>query len=463
VEKVMNKRSDTIAAISTSLGKSGIGIVRVSGSHALSIISPFIQSKIPLSSLSNLNTRKLLHCFLMDNAGNKIDEILLSIMPPGKSFTGELTLEINCHGGLAAVTSALELVLDNGARLAEPGEFTKRACINGRIDLVQAEAINQIINASSLNALKMAWRQFDGGLTGKCDKLRKETIEVLGQIQYLIDFEDNQDDQEAQGIKDKIRLLKSDIEQMMAFSEKASTLNRAIWVSIYGHPNVGKSSLFNALLSMQRAIVCDTPGTTRDHISENIIIKGFEVRLTDTAGLRETGDKIEAESIRRSLDQISAADIKLYVLDGSKDMQPDQELEISKVLEGKGLVVLNKSDLEKSSSFKKLGNKVINDQNFLEVSIQTGKNLDILEKRLEETIISGFSDNQESIMLTMRQKTLLGKCLENITNVLSLDKSTLDVYSFELQEFVNNVDKITGSITNEEVLDNIFNNFCVGK
>jgi len=264
---MISERSDTIADISTSLGKSGIGIIRISGIDTLKIVTPIIKSNYDFYNLANLRSRKLIHGYMLDKNGDKIDEVLVSFMPPNKSFTGEFTAEINCHGGIAAVTMTLEIVLNNGARLADPGEFTKRAYKNGRIDLIQAEAINQIIEANSTNSLKIAWRQFEGGLSARCKNLRTEIKDILSKIQYFIDFDEDNSNEEIFLLWEKIEKIKHSMELMILSSEKNQALNRAIWISIYGPSNVGKSSLFNALLRIPRAIVCDQPGTTRDHIS----------------------------------------------------------------------------------------------------------------------------------------------------------------------------------------------------
>jgi tRNA modification GTPase len=460
---MINERSDTIAAISTALGKSGIGIVRISGNNAITIISSIIKSSINLFDLSYLNSRKLIHGYLLDHNGDKIDEVLVAFMPPAKSFTGEYTVEINCHGGIAAVTSALDLVLKNGARLAEPGEFAKRACQNGRIDLIQAEAINQIIESNSINSLKIAWRQFDGGLSGKCNLLKNETLEVLSRIQYLVDFDENQSNDEITQLFQRVMKIRETIEDMLRCSERTNVMNRATWISIYGPPNAGKSSLFNALLRIPRAIVCDQPGTTRDHISENFLLNGNEIRLTDTAGIRETGDNLEIESIKRSWEQVEAADVIIYVLDGSKEITPEQEIEINKVINKNGLVILNKSDLNKNSGIANKVNKFEGIANVIELSAKTGDKLENLEKAIKGIINFDFDNSNDLVMLTIRQKSLLEGCLECIANILDLKAVTLDIFSFELRTLVENIDKITGTITNEDILNNIFSNFCVGK
>jgi tRNA modification GTPase len=459
----MKKRSDTIAAVSTALGKSGIGIIRVSGNASLEVVSRVIHSKIDLLSLTQLKSRKLIYAHLLDHNNSPIDEILVSVMPPDKSFTGEYTVEVNCHGGIAVITYALERILKNGARLAEPGEFTRRAWENGKIDLIKAEAIYQIINSTSLNALKLAWHQFEGGLTNRCNDLRKQLIDSLSYIQFHIDVEGDNESSDFSSVASDINKIKIIIQEMLSCSEKSNSVNNGIWISIYGQPNVGKSSVFNALLKMQRAIVCDQPGTTRDHISELININGFNVRLTDTAGIRETGDMIESESIKKTFEQIKAADILIYVLDISKDVDEKEIKDIRYVLDNDGLVVLNKSDLLESKTINYLISE-IDSKWILKVSAKQGENIDKLEKAIEDLINKKFSSNEELIMMTLRQRSELTDCLTALNSIdLSLMKNNLDLLVYDLTSAISSMDKILGIITTEDVLDNVFKNFCVGK
>ncbi len=458
----MKKRSDTIAAISTAIGKGGIGIIRISGDDALPIVSQLVQSKIDIKSLTQLKSRKLIHAHLLDLDKQPIDEILIAFMPPDRSFTGEFTIEINCHGGIALMTMTLENLIKLGARLADPGEFTKRAWENGKFDLIKAEAINQIITAESVGALKIAWKQYNGGLTDRCLKLRTQLIEILSYLQYSIDIENSDFIFDSSRIRNDLDYIKRDIALMISSSERNRSMAEGVWISIYGPPNVGKSSLFNSLLKLQRSIVCDIPGTTRDHVSERININGINIRLTDTAGIRETDDIIEKESIRRSYEQINTADILIYVLDGSKDISDDKIVEIEAVLDNNGLVVINKSDLEFTKSMQMIAEKTDVNGNLIKVSASTGYNIDALESVIEKKIAERYS-NIDEIMLTMRQRQAMSSCFELLNKVDLSDSKGLDLMSYDISNAIQKIDEITGSISSEDVLDSVFKNFCVGK
>jgi len=456
----MDKRSDTIAAIGTPPGRSGIGIIRISGPNTLELIHTFIRSKIDILSLTSSQTRKLIHAYIIDGE-NKIDEILLAYMPSNKSYTGEPTVELNCHGGRAILTYVLELILKNGARLAEPGEFTRRAFVNGRLDLVQAEAVNDLINARTKKAIKAAWRQMEGGLTKRCKDLKNTLLSVLTEIQAEIDFEVECNQKKW---VDKISHAETIIHDMLDTAEKNKYLTQGCWVVISGPPNAGKSSLFNDIINIERSIVCDTPGTTRDHISETIDIDGIEVRLTDTAGIRDTNDKIESISIERSKQQISSADVVVYVLDQNKMLGGDEKKQAEKVLKEDGLIVFNKTDLKTHHTVKEfIDNK--KSKNIICISVLTKYGLDKFLDRLAELIDERTQGSEDPFVANIRQIRLLESARNNLLNVVKVIKQTnnLDIGMFEIQQAVNKLSEIIGDIANEEILNNIFSKFCVGK
>ena len=457
----MDKRSDTIAAISTPQGRSGIGIIRISGPDAPELINTFIKSKFNILSLPSVQTRKLIHAQVVDH-GQVLDEILLAYMPPNKSFTGESTVELNCHGGRAVLAAVLECVLKSGARLAETGEFTRRAFRNNRLNLVQAEAINDLIHARTKKAVKAAWRQLEGGLTSRCTELRTVLFDVVSEFQAEIDFE-------VEGSKERwIEQMKkagAQIQTMLKSAEKSRYLTQGCWVVISGPPNAGKSSIFNDIINIERSIVCDSPGTTRDHISEILEIDGIEVRLTDTAGLRETDDKIESISIERSRQQVNSADIVVYVLDQSTALNDHERKEAERVIAENGLVVLNKCDLEISPTMKAFVAKCQNNNNVVIISILSNYGIDAFLDKLAECISNKTKSEEDPLITNIRQTRLLESAKEGLLNALNaIEKDNkLDVAMYELQKTIESMSEIIGEISNEEILDSIFSKFCIGK
>jgi tRNA modification GTPase len=461
----MNKRSDTIAAISTPYGRGGIGIIRISGPDAITIAAEVTKTAYPLPSLAQASSRKLVHAYLTDQSSNSLDEILIAVMPAGRSYTGELCVELNCHGGTAVVACALERVLQAGARIAEPGEFTRRAVENGRIDLVQAEAVNELINARSRIAMKIAWQHFAGGLSRRFEDLRDKIKDALSDIIYRIDvdLDERNDREELLRIREKITALSSSVKDMLATAENKKYLTQGYWVTIAGPPNAGKSSIFNSLLKIERSIVCDIPGTTRDHVSESIDINGIEVRLIDTAGIRESSDEIEKISVQRSMEQIRSADIIIYVLDQAQEW-PDEDFEkAEEILSINGMIILNKADLsvsKKAGLFQRKHGNV----NVIRVSALKGENIDRIKEWLAARLHS--IANLENIIITnTRHIQLLKNTQAHLEAAIKLlnENRPLDIVQFEIEKSVAMLEEILGVISSEEAWDNIFNKFCVGK
>lgn len=460
----MDMRSDSIAAISTPQGRSGIGIIRISGANVLDIIGKFVSSQYSLQKLVTAKKRKLIHARVINQDKEIIDEILLAYLPKKKSFTGEITVELNCHGGRAIMAETLKMAIRSGARLAEPGEFTRRAFENGRLDLVQVEAVNELIQARTKNAIKAAWRQMEGGLTRRCTDLREQLVTVLSEIQARTDFDHDHLAETNQTWDHPLRNSLDIIKKMLETAEKSKYLTHGCWVVLSGPPNAGKSSIFNSILNIERAIVSETPGTTRDHISEQIDLDGMEVRLTDTAGMRVAQDEIESISIGKSRQQRLSADIVVYIFDQSIEMSDYEQNEAETVLKQEGFVVFNKSDLEMHKTVKKFSQRNKSNKVFY-VSALNKTGIEQFLDQMSEEINEKSLYSENTITLNMRQTQALEKAKKAITEAREIlgTSRNLDLAMFELQEGIKALQEIIGEVSTDEILNNIFSRFCIGK
>jgi len=458
----MLKKFDTIAAISTPLGKSGIGIIRISGPDSVDIATAISTTTAHLSTFQNSPNRKLIHAHIFDHDAQNIDEVLIAIMPAHRSYTGELTVEINCHGGRAVIAAILRRVLESGARLADPGEFTRRAVENNRLDLVQAEAVNDLINAKSTIALKAARRQIEGGLSKSFKQMRSNLINVLSKLTYILDI-DPQDQEEMIGLEDDIIEIKKSIDSMLDTARRSELISHGIWIAISGPPNAGKSTIFNLLLKMERSLVSNLPGTTRDHIAEAIEIEGVEVRLIDTAGIRDTHDELERASIEKSLDQVRAAHLVLVVIDQSEPLTDSQRNELEEHLKESNLIIINKCDLKADESVDEFINGH-NNRGMIRISAKSGFQVERIIEAIGEWI-RNHNVNENSLTINQRHIKLLNDALGYLASAqrLMTAQAPLDIIYYEVNLAVNAFENILGIITNDEVIDNIFLNFCVGK
>ncbi|NMC61191.1 MAG: tRNA uridine-5-carboxymethylaminomethyl(34) synthesis GTPase MnmE [Candidatus Methanofastidiosa archaeon] len=453
----MNTRSDTIAAISTPAGIGGIGIIRISGSKAIEVTNRISHTTVDISQLNHLKARKIIYSKIIDKDESKIDEVILVYMPAKKSFTGEQTIEIQCHGGRAVLSLILSRVLESGARMAKPGEFTRRAFENGRINLIQAEAINELIKARSGVAVKAAWRQYDGGLNTTCEELRNFLINVKTDLQAMVDFEI--DLNELKNLKKAAEKIYRGIDELLIQQGRCRTNNSIIWITLVGPANSGKSSIFNRILRSERSIVSDTPGTTTDYISEVIELEGKEVRITDTAGFKIPDTNIQKSSIERTIKQQEAADIVLYVFDQSQDLT-DHIQEISRVINSGGIILFNKCDLPVHQT---VSNYIETRKDFLfKTSAVDNTGIEEVLNCIAEKVSSEFGENTFSI--NMRQKNLLFKAKEELKAFLDIKQhERLDICLFHINETIKSLSEIIGDISNEEILGSIFSNFCIGK
>lgn len=456
---------DTISAIATAPGEGGIGIIRISGNKSLDIANNIFKSINGEKSISDYNYRTLIYGNIYDG-DNLVDEVLLAYMKGPNSYTAEDVIEINCHGGFISVKKILELTLKNGARLAEPGEFTKRAFLNGRIDLSQAEAVIDIINAKTEESHNIAQSQLEGNLSKKIKNLRNRLTEVLAQVEVAIDYPE--EDIEFITYKELTEKTKSIHEEVVEMYETADTgkiFREGLKTSILGKPNVGKSSLMNYILGENRAIVTDIPGTTRDVIEEFVNIKGIPLKIIDTAGIRETDDVVEKIGVEMSRNHLKTSDLNLVVIDTSRELNEEDIEILESVDKGKTIVLLNKIDLEPKFDLYRVKN-YINEENILSISALKNEGLDLIHKRIEELVFSGKISNKSGIMITnTRHKDAIFKAKKSIEDAISSleDMMSYDFIEVDLKDAWDSLGYINGDTVAEDLLDTIFSNFCIGK
>jgi len=458
-----NNLEDTIASISTALGPGGIGIVRISGAKALAITQKIF---IPADKK---NIRELksytMHYGKIVDQENIIDEVILSLMRKPKSYTREDVVEINCHGGLLTTGKILDLVLDCGARLAAPGEFTKRAFLNGRIDLAQAEAVMDIITAKTDAALKVSLDQLSGGLSKEINKIRKNLLNVLVALEAAIDFpEELIQEQSKTKISQGLIAISRQLNLLLEGATCGRIMREGIHVVICGKPNVGKSSLLNALLKKERAIVTSVAGTTRDTIEEMLDIKGIPVRIVDTAGILIPRNLIEKKAVLRSREQIKKADLVIMLFDASKKLD-SRDFKIIKEIKNpqQALAVINKIDL-KIRIEKEQVHKVF--PNFIALCAKKAKNINLLEDALYNFVYKGKLQSQESVLVNnLRHERALKEAQKLIQQArISLaDKLSAEFIAQDLKDACVYLDKILGKSFSEDLLDKIFADFCIGK
>jgi tRNA modification GTPase len=458
-------REDTIAAISTPFGESGIGIVRISGSLAESIGRKLFR---PKKDLTDLISHSFHYGEIIDpQKGIPVDEVLLVLMKSPMTYTREDIVEIHCHGGYLILQKVLELVLNQGARMAQPGEFTRRAFLNGRIDLTQAEAVIDLIKAKTLASLEIANKQLRGLLSKEMISLKERLVEHLTLIEAHIDFPEEEIEPIAFGqmTQELVGMIQK-IEEWIASYEEGKIFREGISCAIVGKTNVGKSSLLNILLKEDRAIVTPIPGTTRDVIEEVLNIEGIPIRLMDTAGLRKPLDTIEQEGMKRTRERITDADFILLILDGSQWLN-EEDMGIFKEIEGKKkVVVLNKIDLPSRISIKDLESQFQKDP-IVSISALKNKGIDELRKAIYDSLIRQQirSSPEHVIVANTRHKIALAQARDNLSDVLKgLEEGiSLEFIAFEIRSALEALGEMVGETATEEVLNRIFEQFCIGK
>lgn len=456
---------DTIAAISTPIGAAGIGIVRISGKDAERIAQSIFKSK-KNKKISESRNYAMLYGHILDKQNVIVDEVLVSVMRGPHSFTGEDVVEINCHGGIIAVRKTLELVLNAGARPAEPGEFSKRAFLNGRIDLAQAEAIIDLINAKTEKGLQVAVSQLEGTLSGKIKLLSDELLGLMAQIEAGIDFPEHDIEEISRAhINTKTEAILQDIKKMIESTGTGRVFREGLRTVILGKPNVGKSSLLNALLKEKRAIVTDIPGTTRDVIEEIVNIKGIPLKIVDTAGIRETSDVVEKIGVEKTREASMDADLILLMIDASTGIT-ENDRKLLPLLEGKKcLAIINKIDLKENYDDSQM-EKFLGKYEVIEMSLVKGLGLEKLEDKIEELVYTGDVSSQDNMMVTnIRHKNSLERAAESLQHALSAlnDQLPTDCIAIDLKAARDALGEITGETVGEDLVDQIFSRFCIGK
>ena len=459
---------ETIAAISTAIGNGGIGIIRMSGKESFKILEKiFKNSKGEKLDLNKIKGYTIQYGTIVDSETNeKIDEVLVSFFKNPRSYTREDMCEINSHGGMIVEKQILEQCLKNGAILAEPGEFTKRAFLNGRIDLSQAESIMDLINSKTEKESKASINQLQGDLSNRINEIRHDLLDIMADIEASIDYPEYDIEEvtnnKALGIFEN---AKNKLESLKDTFRSGKILKEGIKTAIIGRPNAGKSSLLNKILKEERAIVSEIEGTTRDTIEEFITIKGIPLKIIDTAGIRKTSDKIEEIGVRKAIDIAKDAELVLVILDNSKDLT-EEDREILKLAESKNsIILLNKVDLkennlENSEELKRLNKKVV------KISAKNGNGIEELYNEIENMFqIKNLETDGEIIITNIRHKNQIEYAINNINEAINAVKNNLpiDIISISIKQTLEDLGKITGENVSEDIINEIFSKFCLGK
>ena len=454
---------DTISAIATALGVGSIGVIRLSGPDSLAIVDRIFTGR---EKPGKDNARKLLYGHILDRKGQPIDEVLAVYMPGPHSYTGEDVCEIQCHGGRQALQEILSLTYQAGARPAEPGEFTKRAFLNGRLDLAEAESVMDIINAKSRQALVAANRGHEGGLSRKVRELRKKLRDLVVQLEAAIDYpEEDIEEVTYDRAAEVLAEGQAAVARLVRQGSAGRILREGLRTAIVGRPNVGKSSLLNSLLQADRAIVSNIPGTTRDIIEEQMTIGGIPLVLTDTAGLRDTEDLVEKIGVERSRAALEDAQLALVVLDGSQPLSGEDRELLRSLKDRKKLILVNKSDLPQMLDTEGL-QREYGSSDVIVLSVKTGEGMEQVEQWLREFVYGEGSDSESSSMTqNARQQDLLEKAPRSLEDALEGARQHLpyDCLTIDLTQTLHDLGEITGEDVPDEIIDEIFAQFCVGK
>ncbi len=455
---------DTICAISTPLGQGGIGIIRISGKKALDIGKSLF---CPAKNIKEIKPYRLYHGYIKSDKNKVLDEVLISYMPGPGSYTGEDVFEINCHGGPVVVKCVLEEVVKKGARVAKPGEFTLRAYLNNKIDLSKAEAIAEIISCKGEKALSLAANKLHGALKEKIDTLKQRLEIIMAEVVALMDFDEEVEDIDISSIEKGIHYILKEISHLIENYNRYSVVMEGAKVVLCGEVNAGKSSLLNAILGKERAIVTDYPGTTRDFIEEIINVKGIPVKIIDTAGIRKTKDEIEIIGVNKGIELIKEADIVIIVFDISKPLSEEIKEIISIKTKDNIIAAANKIDVpEEKHKIENINFFVKKQIDVIKISAKTGKNIDQLVSTIGEKIVGGsLEPPEDQIVPNLRQTQNLKKAKKELEEVIKWLNENLDlgiIYT-HLEETTRYLKEITGEITTEDVLDKVFSSFCIGK
>ena len=447
---------DTICAIGTLVGESSINIIRISGKESINIVNGIFNK-----DLLNKQTYTITYGFIVDK-DEKIDEVLVSIFKGPKSFTREDVVEINTHGGKTSVSRIMELLLEKGCRLAEPGEFLKRAFLNGRIDLIEAESVSDMINAKTESARKMSIKGISHELSDRINDLRENILSLIANIEVNIDYPEYEDAVVVtiDLVKEKIKYVEKKIKEMVDLSKNGLIVKNGLSIAIVGKPNVGKSSILNGLLGEQKAIVTSIKGTTRDIVEGSILINGIEVNLFDTAGIRETDELVESIGIERSIKKIDESDLILFVVDSSNEFSDEDKKVLDNLKDKNVLVVYNKIDLD-NKKYKEL-----NKYEHIELSSSNKEDIEKLKEKISKIFnLNDISRSDFTYISNVRQISLLKKCLEIINDIKKeiKNETPVDLLEINIKILWETLGEITGNVYKDDLLDEIFSKFCLGK
>lgn len=455
---------DTIAAISTPPGEGAIAIVRLSGEDALPVANRIFKGR----DLQKVASHTINYGHIVDpDNGEVVDEVMASVMRAPKTYTREDIVEINTHGGIVATNHVLQLLLSHGARLAEPGEYTKRAFLNGRIDLTQAESVMDLIRAKTDRAMQVAVNQLDGNLSHLIKNIRQEILDALAQVEVNIDYPeyDDVETMTSKMLREKALAVKKRIEQLLATANQGKILREGLATAIVGRPNVGKSSLLNYLLHEDKAIVTDVAGTTRDVIEEYVNVRDVPLKLIDTAGIRETQDKVEKIGVERSRKAIQQADLVLLLLNNSEPLTQEDQALLDATKGKKRLLILNKTDLPVKLDLSQV-KKTVPQQDIVPISALTATGVDQLEQRIADLFAGGIDNSQSTTLVSnARQIGLLkqaDQALSDVLNGLQADMP-VDLVQIDMTHCWDLLGEITGEAYQDELLDQLFSQFCLGK
>ena len=460
-----NSVSDTIVAIGTKPGEAAIGIIRLSGNKSIKLTEKIFRQKNS-KKISQMKTFSMAYGYIVDKKEETVDEVIITLMKKPGSYTKEDIVEINCHGGISAADKILELCIKNGARIAEPGEFTKRAFLNGRIDLSQAEAVIELIRSKTEQSLKVAANNIKGIVKDRIEELRKRILDVMIELEASIDFiEEDLEITPYEVLGKNVIEIKKSIDVLIKDEKRGEIIKNGIKVAIVGKPNVGKSSLLNVLARKERAIVTHIPGTTRDAVEEILYMEGIPLIIVDTAGIRKSKNIIEKIGVKKSFEYISKSELVILVMDGNTQIDSN-DCEIVEELKGKNIIIcLNKIDLKQVTSKKEI-NKKFKISNIIEISAKKNIGIDKLEKKIKTLVLGEEEFNIESkIIVNNRQKNILleaNRMLNHVIKAMKL-KMSEEFPSSDLKLAYDLLGEITGQTTTNEILDGIFGKFCIGK
>ena len=455
---------ETIAAISTAYGLSGIGIIRISGDQAINIADKIFKSKNG-KNLKRLDERKLNYGWIINPSNEeKVDEVLTVYMKKPYTYTKEDLVEINCHGGIVSLRKILDIILEENCRLADRGEFTKRAFLNGRLDLTQAESVMDIISSKTEKSMSLSIDQLQGRLSKQVKQIVEELIELKAHLEVNIDFpEYDEEELTKEKIKEQAEIMKEKIEKLISTADTGKIFKEGINTLILGKPNVGKSSLMNFLLNENRSIVTEVPGTTRDTIEEFVNLAGLPLNIIDTAGIRYTDDVVEKIGVQKAIDKIDDSDLIIMILDASKELEKDDEIILENIKNKKVIYLMNKTDLDTKID---LSNHVELEKETIKISLLRDEGLEEIENKVKEEFLSGNIDtNKDLIVTNTRHKNLLKKADKSISELLEGIELglSLECLEVDINDTINHLGEITGSTVSESVIEKIFANFCIGK